>query len=323
MAIYPKAIWKGPIPSSNYQASVSKKIGGVVHVIVGSANSAISEFSTPGEELSAHFVVSGAGDPHPDGTIFQLIDTDYNAYAQEAGNYPPTAYIAVEFSGVPANPMTTGQVLSGAAIFAWASQLYGFPLYGPVAHGAPGITSHCNPDGTPDPAWGDHTCPGPGPRLAQIPQIVYLAAISLNPTPSPVPKVESNMATDVPTGGTLVVRPSGAVYNYGGSRYWGSPLQVNPKLPPGGSNSFVPDAPIVGIASTKTGLGYWMVGSDGGLFAFGDAVYHGSVAANPSWIRPVVGIALDPTQANGYVIVSDNGGPIPATYVCNQTTHYS
>lgn len=36
-------------------------------------------------------------------------------------------------------------------------------------------------------------------------------------------------------------------------------------------------APIVGIASTPTGKGYWLVAADGGVFAFGDAAFFGNV----------------------------------------------
>jgi hypothetical protein len=36
--------------------------------------------------------------------------------------------------------------------------------------------------------------------------------------------------------------------------------------------------PIVGMAATATGNGYWLVASDGGIFTFGDAHFHGSVA---------------------------------------------
>jgi hypothetical protein len=39
-----------------------------------------------------------------------------------------------------------------------------------------------------------------------------------------------------------------------------------------------PDAPIVGISATPDGRGYWLVGADGGVFAFGDAVFYGSAA---------------------------------------------
>lgn len=37
------------------------------------------------------------------------------------------------------------------------------------------------------------------------------------------------------------------------------------------------NAPIVGMASTPTGEGYWLVAADGGVFAFGDAGYFGNV----------------------------------------------
>ena len=37
------------------------------------------------------------------------------------------------------------------------------------------------------------------------------------------------------------------------------------------------NAPVVGIASTPSGNGYWLVASDGGVFAFGDAMFGGSL----------------------------------------------
>jgi len=40
---------------------------------------------------------------------------------------------------------------------------------------------------------------------------------------------------------------------------------------------FTLDAPIVAAASTTTGAGYWLLGSDGGVFSFGDAEFHGSL----------------------------------------------
>jgi hypothetical protein len=35
--------------------------------------------------------------------------------------------------------------------------------------------------------------------------------------------------------------------------------------------------PIVGMASTPSGRGYWLVASDGGMFTFGDAPFVGSL----------------------------------------------
>jgi hypothetical protein len=87
-------------------------------------------------------------------------------------------------------------------------------------------------------------------------------------------------------------------------------------------------APIIGIAPTKTGKGYWLTGADGGIFCFGDAQYHGSAPANPGWGignmgNPVVGIALDESKQNGYILVAANpGGPAPALYALNETTNY-
>lgn len=161
-------------------------------------------------------------------------------------------------------------------------------------------------------------CPAPT-REAQRPTILYLALLSRQP---PAPKGGTNMACDVPTGGQLAVRLDGGVYNYNGSRYYGSAGQTDPNKPPGPGNSFVPSHPIVGIAATKTGNGYWMVGSDGGIFSFGDAAYHGSSPANPSWLTPVVGICRDDAHVNGYIIFADAGGAAPAEYACNETTRY-
>ena len=63
--------------------------------------------------------------------------------------------------------------------------------------------------------------------------------------------------------------------------------------------------PIVGIAGTPRGTGYWLVASDGGIFAF-NAPFHGSTGS----IRlnqPIVGIAATPS-GTGYWLVASDGG---------------
>ncbi|MGH9154350.1 MAG: hypothetical protein ACRD1K_00495 [Acidimicrobiales bacterium] len=50
--------------------------------------------------------------------------------------------------------------------------------------------------------------------------------------------------------------------------------------------------PVVDLAATGSGDGYWLVARDGGVFAFGDARFLGSVAG-VRLARPVV--AIDPT----------------------------
>ncbi|HVB92931.1 MAG TPA: polysaccharide deacetylase family protein [Acidimicrobiales bacterium] len=65
-------------------------------------------------------------------------------------------------------------------------------------------------------------------------------------------------------------------------------------------------APVVGMASTPSGQGYWLVASDGGMFAFGDAQFSGStggIALN----KPVVGMAATP-DGKGYWLVASDGG---------------
>jgi hypothetical protein len=65
-------------------------------------------------------------------------------------------------------------------------------------------------------------------------------------------------------------------------------------------------AAVVGIATTPDGAGYWLVAADGGVFAFGDAGFHGSLSGH-SLERDVVGIAGTPSGA-GYWEVGADGG---------------
>ena len=55
-------------------------------------------------------------------------------------------------------------------------------------------------------------------------------------------------------------------------------------------------APITGIVATADDRGYWLVGKDGGVFAFGDAAFAGSLGAG-SLSSAVVGI--DATHGDG------------------------
>ena len=52
--------------------------------------------------------------------------------------------------------------------------------------------------------------------------------------------------------------------------------------------------PVVGLASTPGGGGYWEVASDGGLFAFGDAQFYGSMGGKPL-NKPIVGMTTTGT----------------------------
>ncbi len=68
----------------------------------------------------------------------------------------------------------------------------------------------------------------------------------------------------------------------------------------------VPYAPIVGMAATADGNGYWEVAQDGGVFAFGDATYYGSMGG-VALQQPIVGMAASP-DSGGYWLVAADGG---------------
>jgi hypothetical protein len=64
--------------------------------------------------------------------------------------------------------------------------------------------------------------------------------------------------------------------------------------------------PFVGMASTPSGKGYWEVASDGGVFTFGDATFHGSLGGQ-HLNAPIVGIAST-NDGGGYWLVGADGG---------------
>jgi len=64
--------------------------------------------------------------------------------------------------------------------------------------------------------------------------------------------------------------------------------------------------PFVAMAATPDGQGYWEVGSDGGVFSHGDAMYHGSMGGRHI-NAPIVAVASTP-DGGGYWLVGADGG---------------
>jgi len=102
------------------------------------------------------------------------------------------------------------------------------------------------------------------------------------------------LAVPVPNGYRLATR-NGNVLTFGDS----------PGLPSFDVNAPL-GRPVVGVAPSPTGRGHWLAGSDGGVFAFGDATFFGSLGAL-TLNKPVVGIAATPT-GRGYWLVASDGG---------------
>jgi hypothetical protein len=63
---------------------------------------------------------------------------------------------------------------------------------------------------------------------------------------------------------------------------------------------------VVGIAPTNDGRGYWLAAADGGIFAFGNARFRGSLATM-QLTQPIVGITPS-RSGNGYRMVGGDGG---------------
>ena len=102
------------------------------------------------------------------------------------------------------------------------------------------------------------------------------------PGPDPVPASYDTVTANA------VVASFGAAYNYGPT----SPLTL--------------DKPIVALAPTTDGNGYWEAAADGGVFTFGTAPFRGSMGGHPL-DAPVVGLAGTEDQ-NGYWEAAADGG---------------
>ncbi|HUY86594.1 MAG TPA: hypothetical protein VMU77_05730 [Acidimicrobiales bacterium] len=107
------------------------------------------------------------------------------------------------------------------------------------------------------------------------------------------------MASTATGKGYWFVASDGGVFAFGDAGFFGSTYQLNPAQPAGKSNSIAPvNKPVKGIVGTADGNGYWMVASDGGVFAFGDAGFVGSLGSNPP-VNPIVGFASVGPSAGG------------------------
>ena len=106
-------------------------------------------------------------------------------------------------------------------------------------------------------------------------------------------------------GGYWLVASDGGTFAFGDAGYYGSIPGVG--LHPAGSgqpNSL--RAPIVGIVPSSDGGGYFMVASDGGVFAFGDATFSGSCPGIGGCSGAAVAVVPDKT-GHGYWVMTSTG----------------
>ncbi len=116
--------------------------------------------------------------------------------------------------------------------------------------------------------------------------------------------------------GYWLVASDGGIFSFGTSSFYGSIPEIG--LHPAGSG--LPhslNAPIVAMVPSVTGHGYFMVASDGGVFAFGDAHFAGSCPGIGGCDGTAVSVMPDATGM-GYWLVTNVG----AVYAFGDATFY-
>jgi len=86
----------------------------------------------------------------------------------------------------------------------------------------------------------------------------------------------------------------------------GQPVPLGDALSYGSKAGQVLEAPIVAMAATSDGGGYWLAASDGGVFTFGDARFAGSAGAFDLQ-GPIVAMAAT-SDGGGYWLAAVDGG---------------
>ncbi len=106
-------------------------------------------------------------------------------------------------------------------------------------------------------------------------------------------------------GGYWLVASDGGIFAFGDAGFHGSIPGLG--LAPAGSGlSHALNAPIVGMVPSADGGGYFMVASDGGVFAFGDARFEGSCPGIGGCSGAAVAVVPDAT-GQGYWLVTQAG----------------
>lgn len=262
------ALWSAALqfPVQNHDANMEAYWGLTVHVQAGTG-SLRNYFNNPASQASSHFWIAKIGTPE------QYLNTILASWAQMAGN---PFYISVELEGEPNEPMTPQQLATLALLIVWLHTVHGLVLT-LVDHGGKGITTHSHyPSGLPDVSWGNHPCPGPGPRAGQLPGVLATATQIINGG-TPVPALPALTRPSC----AIVMRPQndgywqvcqdGGIFAFGAATAFGStdPLPAD-QLKPGHL--------VTAAAGTASGNGLILNASDGGAFTFGDAVYKGSLS---------------------------------------------
>ena len=158
-----------------------------------------------------------------------------------------------------------------------------------------------------------------GPTLA-LPPVPTTTSLSANTTTSTYGQSVTYTATiagnggsptdgtvDFSAGGTTLCAAAPVVSGKASCTTTDTPLGTNAisaSYP--GDVIFLPSSGTTSLVVTPVPHGYWLVGSDGGIFSYGSASFHGSTG-NLALQRPVVGI-VSTSDDGGYWLAASDGG---------------
>jgi len=191
----PGARWRGPVPNMTKGAMRRPILGLVLHIQEGSEEGTNTWFHNPAANASAHFGAPKAGG------IDQWVDTDDEAWAEEAGN---KRWISIENEGHAGDSLTDQQVEACAQVLAWLAKSEGVKLQVAPNVSTGGLAYH-SLGGT---AWGHLSCPG-NPIINQRARIVERAK-QIRGTPQTTQEDDPVIYIQNKTGGIAVYNALGA-----------------------------------------------------------------------------------------------------------------
>ncbi len=155
---------------------------------------------------------------------------------------------------------------------------------------------------------------GGGPHLrgpgAQAWADLLFATLATLDGGTPVVQSFDGSRSSVSSGAAVNVAPSAMAAARSGGRFWfvtpDGQVQPGRGTPTYGSLLAPPRAPIVGMSATPSGLGYWLIASDGGVFSFGDAQFYGSTGGL-RLNQPIVAMSAT-LSGHGYWLLASDGG---------------